>query len=169
MHMDREIPRAYKIVSHQFLTLLRIEVFPLDDQTPLDVIVEVLQRRSIPIRFFNSDLMPEGSMTFNLGLDLLPDEIMEEVLIDLARLKDRREVAFISQVSMALVYGPHFGEVPGIAGAAYAALASAGLSPLAVSASASSLSYLFPSVQFKAAMEQLTAVFKPPLTMVEWE
>jgi aspartokinase len=95
-------------------------------------------------------------------VDLLSEETVDEVIEELGSLQNRNELSVISQVSMALIYGPHFGEVPGIAGLALSTLTDAGITILATSASASSISCLFPAMQFKAALETLHAVFEPP-------
>lgn len=160
--MKNENLRAYKIVSHQFLTLVRIEIPAPVNHLPLGTIIEGMQCRNIPIRFISTDLSPDGSMTFNIAVDLLSDEVTGELLQKLAKLENRSELSLISQVSMALIYGPHFGEMPGIAGAALSSLRRSGITPLASSASASSLSYLVPSTQFNVTMDVLTEVFQPP-------
>jgi len=159
--MDNEKLRVYKIVSHRFLTLIRIE-FKEGSTFPLGKILEIFQRRQLPIRFLCSDVTSEGKMVFNLGVDLLSEETVAGLIDELRDLENRNELSLISQVSMAMIYGPHFGEVPGIAGLMLSSLTGLGITPLAMSASASSFSCLFPSVQFKSAMETLTAVFEPP-------
>ncbi len=166
--MKKEDLRAYKIVSRQFLTMLRIEFSTYGNHVPLGAVVQGLQCCNIPIRFLSSNLSTDGSMTFNIGVDLLSEEVKRDVLSHLGTLQQRREVSLISQVSMVMLYGPHFGEMPGIAGAAHSSLARAGVVPLATSASTSSISYLFSSSQFKAAVEVLTEVFQPPEVMVNW-
>ena len=167
--MSNEKLQAYKIVSHQFLTLLRIEFIAQGNHTPLGMVVEGFQSRNIHIRFISSDLSTAGTVTLNIGVDLLSEEDKWEMLHELRTLQNRQEVALISQVSMAMIYGPHFGEMPGIAGAALSSLGQTGIVPLAASASASSLSDLFPSTQYKDAMEVLTAVFQPPEVVTYWE
>ena len=160
--MMNENLRAYKIISHQFLTLVRIQFPVQDNHLPLGTIVEGLHAGNIPIRFISTDLSLDGSMTFNLGVDLLSDEVTGKLLEKLATVKNRSDLSFISQVSMALIYGPHFGEMPGIAGAALSSLRRSGIVPVASSASASSLSYLVPSTQFNVTINVLTEVFQPP-------
>lgn len=167
--MTNEKLQAYKIVSHQFLTLLRIEFTTQGNHTPLGTVVEGFQSRNIHIRFISSDLSSEGTMTFNIGVDLLSEEDKKEVLQELRTLENRREVALISQVSMAMIYGPHFGEMPGIAAAALSSLSQTGIVPLAAGASASSLSYLFPSTQYKSAVAVLSEVFQPPEVVTYWQ
>jgi aspartokinase len=159
--MFKEMIKAYKIVSSQFLTFVRMEFFR-GFNSPLGKILEVFQRRSLPIRFLASDVSSKGELTLNLGVDLLSEETIEELIDELRDPENRHELALISQTSMAMIYGPHFGEMPGIAGLTFSALTSAGVTLLAISASSSSLSCLFPSVQFKTALGTLNAIFESP-------
>ena len=159
--------KAYKILSYQFLTLVRMAFFR-DSHSPLGKILKNFQRRSLPIRFFSSDVSSKGELTLNLGVDLLSEETVGEVIDELEVLENRYELSLISQVSMAMVYGPHFGEIPGIAGLTLSTLTASGITLLATSASSSSLSCLFPSVQFKRALENLYAIFEPPQEHLFW-
>jgi aspartokinase len=165
--MAQERIKAYKIVSYQFLTFVRM-AFSSDGDAPLSSVLENFERQSLPIRFFTSDVSSRGELELNLGVDLLSAEMVDEVIGQLESLQNRNDLSVISQVSMALIYGPHFGEVPGIAGLTLSALTSAGITILATSASASSLSCLFPAMQFKAALETLHAIFEPPQENLYW-
>ena len=165
--MAQERIKAYKIVSYQFLTVVRM-AFLSDSNAPLSRVLENFQRRSLPIRFFTSDVSSKGELELNLGVDLLSEEMVDEVIEELERLQDRNDLSVISQVSMAMIYGPHFGEVPGIADLTLSTLTSAGITILATTASSSSLSCLFPAMQFKAALETLHAIFEPPQENLYW-
>ncbi|NIV29337.1 MAG: ACT domain-containing protein, partial [Anaerolineae bacterium] len=50
-----------------------------------------------------------------------------------------KKVVHTGKVAMIAVFGPHFGERPGVAGVMFSALASAGINILAISTSISSL------------------------------
>jgi aspartokinase len=165
--MAQERIKAYKIVSYQFLTFVRM-AFSSDSGAPLSRVLENFQQRSLPIRFLATDVSSQGELELNLGVDLLSEEMVDEVIEELESLQNRNDLSVISQVSMALVYGPHFGEVPGIASLALSTLSSAGITILATSASASSLSCLFPAMQFKAALETFHAIFEPPQENLYW-
>jgi aspartokinase len=165
--MVQERIKAYKIISHQFLTLLRMTFFGYSN-SPLGKVLENFQKRSLPVRFFTADVSLKGELTLNIGVDLLSEEMMEEVIDNLKFLENHYELALISQVSMAMVYGPHFGETPGIAGLTLSTLADSGISLLATTASSSSLSCIFPSTQFRAALEIFHAIFEPPQEYLYW-
>jgi len=68
----------------------------------------------------------------------------------------RAEVAVIS------VFGPHFGERPGIAGAMFSAVASAGINIQAISTSISSLSCLIDACDLDDAVQALEEAFDGP-------
>ena len=165
--MVQETIKAYKIVSHQFLTLLRMTFFEYAN-SPLGKILGFFQKRNIPIRFFTADVSLKGELTLNIGVDLLSEEVMEEVIDNLKFLKNHHELALISQVSMAMVYGPHFGETPGIAALTLSTLTDSGISLLATTASSSSFSCIFPSSQFRTALEIFHAIFEPPQENLYW-
>jgi aspartokinase len=159
--MNNEKIRAYRIISHQFLTLVRIE-FPGGSDSPFGGIFEVFKQRNLSLRFLASEKSLRGEKTLYLGVDLLSEETVSELIDALREIENRKELALISHVSMAMLYGPHFGEMPGIFGLTFSAFAGSGIVPLAISASSSSLSWLFPSSQFKKALKILHGIFEFP-------
>ena len=166
--MNSEKIRAYRIVSHQFLTLVRIE-FSKGSDFPLGGIFEVFKQRNLLLRFLASEKSLHGEKTLYVGVDLLSEETVGELIDVLGGVETRNELALISQVGMAMLYGPHFGEMPGIFGLTFSAFAGSGIIPLATSASSSSLSWLFPSGQFKKALEILYSIFEFPKVLSSWE
>ncbi|MFH0812073.1 MAG: hypothetical protein V2A69_04440 [Pseudomonadota bacterium] len=159
--MPEEKIRIYKIVYYQFLTLLRMGFLP-GSSPPLGNLLGIFQRRDLPVRFFTSDVSPKGALALNLGVDLLAEEIVEALIDELCGLDNYHDLTLTSQTSMVMIYGPHFGEMPGIAGLTLSTLTRYGITPLALSASSSSISCLFPAVQFKSALESLNTIFEPP-------
>ncbi|HPD60270.1 MAG TPA: hypothetical protein PKV48_00715 [Thermodesulfobacteriota bacterium] len=159
--MNNEKIRAYRIISHQFLTLVRME-FPGGSDSRLGRVFEVFKQYNLSLRFFASGNALHGEKTLYLGVDLLSEETVGELIAALREVENHKELALISPVSMAMLYGPHFGEMPGIFGLTFSAFVNAGIIPLAVSASSSSLSWLFPSGQFKKALEILHGIFEFP-------
>lgn len=166
--MNGEKIRAYRIISHQFLTLVRIE-FSGGVDSPFGVILEIFTKRNLPLRFLASERSLKGEKTFYLGVDLLSEETVGELIDALQGIENRKELALISQVSMAMIYGPHFGEMPGILGQTFTAFTRSGIIPLSMSASSSSLSWLFPSGQFRKAFEILHGIFEFPKAFSLWE
>jgi aspartokinase len=73
-----------------------------------------------------------------------------------------KEVVHDGEVGMVTIFGPHFGERPGVAGTMFSALASAGINILAISTSISSLSCLIDVDDMDAAMRALEEAFELP-------
>ena len=73
-----------------------------------------------------------------------------------------KAVVHTGQVAMIAVFGPHFGERPGVAGVMFSALASADINILAISTSISSLSCIIDSRRLDEAVEALQVAFDQP-------
>ena len=73
-----------------------------------------------------------------------------------------KEVVYTGEVAMIAVFGPHFGERPGVAGVMFSALASASINILAISTSISSLSCIIDAAQLDEAMQALQEAFERP-------
>ncbi len=73
-----------------------------------------------------------------------------------------KEVVYDGQVGMISIFGPHFGERAGIAGAMFSALASVGINILAISTSISSLSCILDLDDMDQAVEAIGAAFDLP-------
>ena len=71
-------------------------------------------------------------------------------------------VVYTEAVAMLAIFGPHFGEQPGIAGVMFTTLASAGINTLAISTSVSTLSCLIDDAQVDEAIQVLEETFLPP-------
>jgi aspartate kinase len=73
-----------------------------------------------------------------------------------------KEVVHDGEVGMITIFGPHFGERPGVAGTMFSALGSVGINILAISTSISSLSCLIDVNDMDAAMRALEEAFELP-------
>jgi aspartokinase len=72
------------------------------------------------------------------------------------------EIVYHKEVGIVSMFGPHFGERPGIAGVMFAALASAGINILAISTSISSTSCLVDASDMDEAVQALEKAFELP-------
>jgi aspartate kinase len=72
------------------------------------------------------------------------------------------EVVHEAEVGMVSIFGPHFGERPGIAGIMFSALASAGVNILAISTSISSASCIIHEIDVDEAVQAICEVFELP-------
>jgi aspartate kinase len=73
-----------------------------------------------------------------------------------------KEVVYDGEVGMVSIFGPHFGERPGVAGAMFSALASAGINILAISTSISSLCCIIDVADMDTAVQVLQEAFELP-------
>jgi len=73
-----------------------------------------------------------------------------------------KEIVYDKEVGIVCIFGPHFGERPGIAGIMFSALASVGINILAISTSVSSVSCLIDGSDMDEAVQVLEEVFELP-------
>jgi aspartokinase len=73
-----------------------------------------------------------------------------------------KEIVYDGEVGIVSIFGPHFGERPGIAGVMFSALASADINILAISTSISSTSCLVDSDDMDEAIQVLEETFELP-------
>jgi aspartate kinase len=73
-----------------------------------------------------------------------------------------KDVVYDKEVGMIAIFGPHFGDRPGIAGIMFSALATAGINILAISTSISSLSCLIDASRMDDAIQVLKQAFAQP-------
>jgi aspartate kinase len=72
------------------------------------------------------------------------------------------EIVYDGEVGIVSMFGPHFGERPGIAGVMFSALASTGINILAISTSISSTSCLVDASDMDEAVQALEETFELP-------
>lgn len=70
------------------------------------------------------------------------------------------EAIVSGEVAMLAIFGPHFGELPGISGVMFTALTSAGINTLAISTSVSTLSCIIEDAQLDDAIRTLQEAFE---------
>ena len=75
---------------------------------------------------------------------------------------EAKEIVYDGEVGIVSMFGPHFGERPGIAGVMFSALASAGINILAISTSISSTSCLIDASDMDEAVGALEETFELP-------
>lgn len=90
---------------------------------------------------------------------------LDEAMIVLETVKTTigaKDVVYEREVGMLAIFGPHFGDRPGIAGIMFSALASAGINILAISTSISSLSCLIDAARMDDGIQALKQAFAQP-------
>ena len=106
------------------------------------------------------DLHNQDSIALCVAQSQLPAAL--EAIESVSRRLGASRVVHTGQVAMIAVFGPHFGERPGVAGVMFSALASVGINILAISTSISSLSCIIDSNQVAAAEQALQEAFDEP-------
>lgn len=85
-----------------------------------------------------------------------------EVLDTVRETVGAEEIVYDGEVGIVSIFGPHFGERPGIAGVLFSALASVGINILAISTSISSTSCLLDAEDMDDAVQVLGETFELP-------
>lgn len=100
----------------------------------------------------------------NIVICVHPEDLTAalEVLHTIKETVGAKEIVHDRQVGIVSVFGPHFGERPGIAGTMFSALASAGINILAISTSISTASCLIDVCEMDEAVEVLQEAFELP-------
>jgi aspartokinase len=84
--------------------------------------------------------------------------VLEELRIQ----AEEMEVTYDREVGTVSIFGPHFGDRPGIAGAMFSVLARAGINILAISTSISSVSCVLGAGDMDEAIRALEEAFESP-------
>jgi aspartate kinase len=115
---------------------------------------------NVPFIVHNIDLNNLDNIVICVAQDDLPP-----ALEALHRVKERvgaKEIVYDREVGIVSMFGPHFGERPGIAGRMFSALASVGINILAISTSISSISCLIDINDMDEAIVALEETFELP-------
>jgi len=100
----------------------------------------------------------------NIVICVTPEDLTAalEVLHTIKETVGAQEIVHDQEVGIISIFGPHFGERPGIAGIMLSALASAGINILAISTSISTTSCLIDVYDMDEAVQVLQETFELP-------
>ena len=143
--------------------LAKIGVMSIPDRPGVaGAIFNALGERGINVSFIvhNIDL----NNLDNLVICVTPEDLTAalEVLHTIKETVGAQEIVHDQEVGIISIFGPHFGERPGIAGIMFSALASAGINILAISTSISTASCLIDVYDMDEAVEVLQETFELP-------
>jgi aspartokinase len=88
-----------------------------------------------------------------------------DILETVCREQGAEAMLHTDDVVMLAIFGPHFGERPGVAGTMFTALALANIHTLAISTSVSTVSCIVEAAQMDDAIQVLRETFLPPRTI----
>lgn len=143
--------------------LAQIGVMSIPDRPGVaGALFSALGKRNIAIPFIvhNIDLNDQDNIVI-----CVPQEDLTSALEALHSVKETvgaKEIVHDREVGVISMFGPHFGERPGIAGAMFSALASVGINILAISTSISSISCLIDVDDMDEAVQVLEETFELP-------
>ncbi len=143
--------------------LAKIGVMSIPDRPGVaGAIFSALGSRGINIPFIvhNIDLNNLDNIVICVAREDLAPAL--EVLHSVKETVGAKEIVYNGEVGIVSMFGPHFGERPGIAGAMFSALASAGINILAISTSISSTSCLIDARDMDEAVRALEEAFELP-------
>jgi aspartate kinase len=149
------------IIEHTGLSLISIENIP-DRPGIAGLIFQALSRIGINIEFIVHGLTQRRK---NYILFAVSRSKGEEVLVTLNKIKPQigdPELSINPEIAVVSIFGPHFRELPGIAGIFFAALDTKGISILAISTSISTCSCIIPSTRLADAILAIGEVFEVP-------
>jgi aspartate kinase len=100
----------------------------------------------------------------NIVICVTPEDLTAalEVLHTIKETVGAQEIVHNQEVGIISIFGPHFGERPGIAGMMFSALASVGINILAISTSISTASCLIDVYDMDEAVQALREAFELP-------
>lgn len=147
----------------QSRNLAKIGVMSIPDRPGVaGAIFSALGTKSVNISFIvhNIDLNNLDNIVFCVAQQDLPAAL--EALNTVKETIGAKEIVYDREVGIVSMFGPHFGERPGIAGVMFSALASAGINILAISTSISSTSCLLDADDMDEAVQVLEEAFELP-------
>jgi aspartokinase len=149
------------IIEHKDLCLISIE--EIEDRPGIaGLIFQTLGRQGINVEFIIHVLNQQGKSQVIFGVAKGKNE---QVMVILQGLKSRiGDPIFLTDPDIAVlsIFGPHFRELPGIAGLFFSALHSKGINIMAISTSISTCSCVIPAESLSQAVKALGETFEIP-------
>jgi len=145
---------------------LRIMAVPRDPAGPA-VICSTLAARGINIELLVQSYDLDDNANFGL---VVAQKDLNNALTVLEEIKaglEAKGLAYLPDVAIISVFGPHLREKPVVPGRMFSALASAGITTLAVANSISSVSCVIEGQYLDLAVEALEEVFEIPFSVAK--
>ncbi len=143
--------------------LAKIGVMSIPDRPGVaGMLLSALGERGINVAFIVHTI--DLNNLDNIVICVAPGDLAAalEVLSTIRETVGAKEIVHDQEVGIVSIFGPHFGERPGIAGMMFSALASAGINILAISTSISTASCLIDVYDMDEAVQALQEAFELP-------
>ncbi|MEW6186954.1 MAG: ACT domain-containing protein [Thermodesulfobacteriota bacterium] len=149
------------IIEHKDLCLISIE--DIDDRPGIaGLIFKTLGRQGVNVEFIIQVLNQQGKSQVIFGV---AKGKKEQVMVLLQGLKSQignPNLMTDPEIAVLSIFGPHFRELPGIAGLFFTALHSKGINIMAISTSISTCSCVIPAESLPEAVKALGETFEVP-------
>lgn len=159
--MKRNKIRIGGIIQNRDLAKIGVMSIP-DRPGVASAIFEALGEKKINCPFIVHTIDLHDLDSIVLCVDRRHLKIALRVLDSVRETVGAEEIVYHKKVGMVSIFGPHFGERPGIAGVMFTALASADVNILAISTSISSLSCIVDLCDMDKAVEAIGKAFELP-------
>jgi aspartate kinase len=149
------------IIEHTGLSLISIENIPAHPGMA-GLTFQSLSHRGINVEFI---IQGQNRKGISQILFCVSRARAEEVLVILNHIKSQigdPEFTVYSEIAVVSIFGPHFREVPGIAGTFFSALNAKSINILAISTSISTCSCVIPSSRLSEAIKAIGEAFDIP-------
>jgi aspartokinase len=149
------------IIEHTGLSLISIENIPVHPGVA-GLTFQSLSRRGINVEFIIQGQNRKGKSQILFGVSRTKSEEAMVTLNQIKSLIGDPEIIVNSDIAVVSIFGPHFREVPGIAGTFFASLNSKDINILAISTSISTCSCVIPSSRLSDALKAIGEAFDVP-------
>jgi aspartokinase len=149
--------KVFDILHHEHLCQISIELAEVDCLTDL---FEQLEKREIKIKFVA--LHQDKKQGYHISFCVEKSNLKTTQKILLHSVLKEENVHIFPDAGMIAIYGPHFGEKPGIIETMYNALSSQGVKILSISTTASTSFFIIPAWQVVKSLEILRQTFEIP-------
>jgi len=131
------------------------------------IILKALGSQGINIEFLVESFDLDGYGNFTLCIDQRDLDSALAILDQVKQAIDAKAISYDPDVGVVSVFGPHFREKPMVSGIMFSALGDAGITPLAISTSISSVSCIVKAYEIDMAVKVLEDAFESPFGVKE--
>jgi aspartokinase len=148
--------KVFDILHHEYLCMINMS---LSENTCLQELFSQFETIEIKIKFFTLHQVKKESTHLSFCVERSNLKTAQKVLKNFFKEEDFH---IFPEAGMVAVYGPHFGEKPGIINAMHSSLSSKGVRVLAISTTASTSYFVIPAFEVLRSIDLLKGYFEIP-------
>ena len=149
--------RIYDILHHEHLCHISLAGA---GHSRMQALFERLEMREVRIKFFSLHQDEQGGARCSFCVERSYLKTAQNILAEISVNQEHARIC--AEAGLVAIYGPHFGERPGIIDAMHAALADQAVPILAISTTLSTSFFVVPSCDVPRSIELLKATFEIP-------